>query len=125
MPTPRSGARWRVAWRHAMPAWMPRASWPVARASIACCCACCPNGSSRVVASCARAALHEDRGDASISARLAWTPPRAIEMNPLELWPVVGLGEIVPGSDLAAAISAAVEASGDRLVDGDIVVITQ
>ncbi len=46
-------------------------------------------------------------------------------MNPLELWPVVGLGEIVPGSDLAAAISAAVEASGDRLVDGDIVVITQ
>ncbi len=46
-------------------------------------------------------------------------------MNPLELWPVVGLGEIVPGSDLAAAISAAVEASGDRLIDGDIVVITQ
>jgi len=43
----------------------------------------------------------------------------------IELRPVLGLGEIVPGTDLAVAIVAALEASGDRLVDGDIVVITQ
>ncbi|HEY3063536.1 MAG TPA: coenzyme F420-0:L-glutamate ligase [Chloroflexota bacterium] len=43
----------------------------------------------------------------------------------IELWPVTGLGEVVPGTDLAAAISAALAASGERLADGDVVVITQ
>jgi coenzyme F420-0:L-glutamate ligase/coenzyme F420-1:gamma-L-glutamate ligase len=37
----------------------------------------------------------------------------------------VGLGDIVPGSDLAGAILAALEAEGQALHDGDIVVVTQ
>jgi coenzyme F420-0:L-glutamate ligase / coenzyme F420-1:gamma-L-glutamate ligase len=43
----------------------------------------------------------------------------------IELRPVLGLGEVRPGSDLAAVILAALEADGTRLEDGDIVVITQ
>jgi coenzyme F420-0:L-glutamate ligase/coenzyme F420-1:gamma-L-glutamate ligase len=43
----------------------------------------------------------------------------------IEIWPVVGLGEITPGVDLAAAILEAVRADGAALADGDIVVITQ
>jgi coenzyme F420-0:L-glutamate ligase/coenzyme F420-1:gamma-L-glutamate ligase len=46
-------------------------------------------------------------------------------MNGIELRPIVGLGEIVPGTDLAAAIQGALSASGQALEDGDIVVVTQ
>lgn len=46
-------------------------------------------------------------------------------MNGIGLWPIVGLGEIVPGTDLAAAIQGALSASGQALEDGDIVVVTQ
>jgi coenzyme F420-0:L-glutamate ligase / coenzyme F420-1:gamma-L-glutamate ligase len=46
-------------------------------------------------------------------------------MNGIELRPIVGLGEIVPGTDLAAAIQEALSASGQALKDGDIVVVTQ
>jgi coenzyme F420-0:L-glutamate ligase / coenzyme F420-1:gamma-L-glutamate ligase len=46
-------------------------------------------------------------------------------MNGIELWPIVGLGEVVPGMDLAAAIHQALSASGQALQDGDIVVVTQ
>jgi coenzyme F420-0:L-glutamate ligase/coenzyme F420-1:gamma-L-glutamate ligase len=43
----------------------------------------------------------------------------------MQLLPVHGLGEIVPGIDLAGAIGAALEAQGTPLQDGDILVVTQ
>jgi len=43
----------------------------------------------------------------------------------IELRPVVGLGEVRPGTDLAAEILAALAAQAERLQDGDIVVVTQ
>jgi coenzyme F420-0:L-glutamate ligase/coenzyme F420-1:gamma-L-glutamate ligase len=43
----------------------------------------------------------------------------------VELLPVVGLGEIEPGDDLAWAILGALERQALQLRDGDIVVITQ
>jgi coenzyme F420-0:L-glutamate ligase/coenzyme F420-1:gamma-L-glutamate ligase len=46
-------------------------------------------------------------------------------MNSIELRPVLGLDEIEPGTDLAAAILDALAGQGEALVDGDIVVVTQ
>jgi len=43
----------------------------------------------------------------------------------IELRPVVGLGEVRPGTDLAAEILAALAAQAERLQGGDIVVVTQ
>jgi coenzyme F420-0:L-glutamate ligase / coenzyme F420-1:gamma-L-glutamate ligase len=43
----------------------------------------------------------------------------------LEIFPVPGLGEIEPGTDLAAAILQALDAAARALQDGDIIVITQ
>ena len=43
----------------------------------------------------------------------------------IELLPVVGIGEIESGTDLAAAIGAALVAQGTPLQDGDILVVTQ
>ncbi len=43
----------------------------------------------------------------------------------LRIIPVRGIGEVRPGDDLAGAILAALEQQGERLIDGDIVVITQ
>src|SRR5262244_1476413 len=43
----------------------------------------------------------------------------------VELIPVLGLGEIEPGMDLAALIGAALEEQGVTLRDGDILVVTQ
>jgi coenzyme F420-0:L-glutamate ligase/coenzyme F420-1:gamma-L-glutamate ligase len=43
----------------------------------------------------------------------------------LVVLPVVGMGEIVPGTDLAAVLSAALEEQGAPLQDGDILVVTQ
>ncbi len=46
-------------------------------------------------------------------------------MSGIELRPVVGLGEVRPGTDLAAEILAALAAQAERLQGGDIVVVTQ
>ncbi len=46
-------------------------------------------------------------------------------MTSIEVLAVPGIGEVEPGSDLAAAILGAVRADGRELLDGDIVVITQ
>src|SRR5436190_6029588 len=43
----------------------------------------------------------------------------------IELLPVVGMGEIEPGTDLAAVLTAALEQQGTPLQDGDILVVTQ
>src|SRR5204863_3431365 len=43
----------------------------------------------------------------------------------IELLPVTGLGEVEPGTDLAAAIAEALESQGTPLQDGDILVVTQ
>lgn len=43
----------------------------------------------------------------------------------VELLPVVGIGEISPGADLAATIRTALEAQATPLQDGDILVVTQ
>jgi coenzyme F420-0:L-glutamate ligase/coenzyme F420-1:gamma-L-glutamate ligase len=45
-------------------------------------------------------------------------------MARLEVFGVVGLGEIVPGDDIAEQVHGAAVANGDPLADGDIVVIT-
>ena len=42
----------------------------------------------------------------------------------LSIFGIPGLPEIVPGTDLAAAIADAAEAAGTQLVDGDVVVVT-
>jgi coenzyme F420-0:L-glutamate ligase/coenzyme F420-1:gamma-L-glutamate ligase len=39
--------------------------------------------------------------------------------------PVIGIGEVVPGMDLADLVAAAVGANGPELHDGDVVVVTQ
>jgi coenzyme F420-0:L-glutamate ligase/coenzyme F420-1:gamma-L-glutamate ligase len=46
-------------------------------------------------------------------------------VSTLEIFPLPGLGEIEPGTDLAAAIFEALESLERPLQDGDIVVITQ
>jgi coenzyme F420-0:L-glutamate ligase/coenzyme F420-1:gamma-L-glutamate ligase len=43
----------------------------------------------------------------------------------LQIYPVVGIGEVEPGTDLAAVIGAALEQQGTPLQDGDILVVTQ
>jgi coenzyme F420-0:L-glutamate ligase/coenzyme F420-1:gamma-L-glutamate ligase len=43
----------------------------------------------------------------------------------LRVLPVTGIGEVVPGTDLAELIAAAVRAHGPELHDGDVVVVTQ
>src|SRR5213596_2438740 len=43
----------------------------------------------------------------------------------IQLLPVVGMGEIEPGTDLAAVLGAALEEQGTPLQDGDILVVTQ
>jgi coenzyme F420-0:L-glutamate ligase/coenzyme F420-1:gamma-L-glutamate ligase len=43
----------------------------------------------------------------------------------LEILPVVGIGEISPGTDLAREIQVALDAQGVPLQDGDILVVTQ
>jgi coenzyme F420-0:L-glutamate ligase/coenzyme F420-1:gamma-L-glutamate ligase len=43
----------------------------------------------------------------------------------VQLLPVVGMGEIEPGTDLAAVLGAALEEQGTPLQDGDILVVTQ
>jgi coenzyme F420-0:L-glutamate ligase/coenzyme F420-1:gamma-L-glutamate ligase len=43
----------------------------------------------------------------------------------VQLLPVLGMGEIEPGTDLAAVIEAALEEQGTPLQDGDILVVTQ
>src|SRR5438132_13641753 len=43
----------------------------------------------------------------------------------IQVLPVLGMGEIEPGIDLAAAIGAALTAQGTPLQDGDILVVTQ
>jgi coenzyme F420-0:L-glutamate ligase/coenzyme F420-1:gamma-L-glutamate ligase len=43
----------------------------------------------------------------------------------MRLLPLRGIGEVVPGTDLAALIAAAVGPDGPDLVDGDVVVVTQ
>src|SRR5919197_790802 len=43
----------------------------------------------------------------------------------IELLPVTGIGEVAPGTDLAAAIGAALEQQGTPPQDGDILVVTQ
>jgi coenzyme F420-0:L-glutamate ligase/coenzyme F420-1:gamma-L-glutamate ligase len=43
----------------------------------------------------------------------------------VHILPVVGMGEVEPNSDLAAAIGAALAAQGTPLEDGDILVVTQ
>jgi len=43
----------------------------------------------------------------------------------ITLLPVLGIGEVVPDTDLAAVLRQALEAQGTRLQDGDILVVTQ
>ena len=43
----------------------------------------------------------------------------------LHILPVLGIGEIVPGTDLSKVIDQALHAQGTPLTDGDIVVVTQ
>jgi coenzyme F420-0:L-glutamate ligase/coenzyme F420-1:gamma-L-glutamate ligase len=43
----------------------------------------------------------------------------------IQLLPVLGMGEIEPGTDLAAVLGAALEEQGTPLEDGDILVVTQ
>lgn len=43
----------------------------------------------------------------------------------LSLHPIVGIGQIVPGDDLAGVIASALTENGPALVDGDIVVVCQ
>lgn len=43
----------------------------------------------------------------------------------LEIFGIEGLGEIVPGDDIAQAIHEALKTSQDQLLDGDVVVVTQ
>ena len=43
----------------------------------------------------------------------------------LEIFGIEGLGEIVPGDDIAKAIHEALKTSQDQLLDGDVLVVTQ
>ena len=44
--------------------------------------------------------------------------------GPITLIPVSGIGEIVPGDDVAGAILAALEAADLAIIDRDVVVVT-
>ena len=46
-------------------------------------------------------------------------------MTGIHILPVVGLGEVEPGTDLAATILAALQQQGTPLEDGDILIVTQ
>jgi len=46
-------------------------------------------------------------------------------VNRLEIFPVVGIGEIAPGDDLAALVTEAADAAGTPLADHDCLVVTQ
>ncbi len=47
-------------------------------------------------------------------------------MNPsLSIFPVLGMGEVTPETDLAGALNNALHAQGTPLQDGDILVVTQ
>ena len=43
----------------------------------------------------------------------------------LQIFPVIGIGEVEPNTALAAVIGAALEEQGTPLQDGDILVVTQ
>ena len=43
----------------------------------------------------------------------------------LQIFPVIGIGEVEPNTDLVAVIGAALEEQGTPLQDGDILVVTQ
>src|SRR5258707_9870692 len=43
----------------------------------------------------------------------------------LQIFPVIGIGEVEPNTDLAAVIGAALEEQGTPLQDGDLLVVTQ
>ncbi len=44
--------------------------------------------------------------------------------TPLTIIPVTGMGDIVRGDDVAAAVVAAIQESGEALQDGDVLVVT-
>lgn len=44
---------------------------------------------------------------------------------PLQLYPLAGLGEVSPGTDLAALLLGALQAAGHVLDDGDVLVVAQ
>ncbi len=46
-------------------------------------------------------------------------------VNELRILPVTGIGEVVPGADLAELITAALATRDERLQSGDILVVTQ
>jgi coenzyme F420-0:L-glutamate ligase/coenzyme F420-1:gamma-L-glutamate ligase len=52
-------------------------------------------------------------------------PHRTAAPRRIEVFGVTGMGEITPGSDLAALIVDAIDAGPDELADGDVVVVTQ
>ncbi|WP_309064611.1 coenzyme F420-0:L-glutamate ligase [Microbacterium sp.] len=45
-------------------------------------------------------------------------------MQRICVWALPGIGEIAPGADVAGVIATAVDATGEPLIDGDILVIT-
>jgi coenzyme F420-0:L-glutamate ligase/coenzyme F420-1:gamma-L-glutamate ligase len=45
--------------------------------------------------------------------------------NELRIVPVVGMGEVRPGDDLAGLLLSALERQGERLAGGDVLVVTQ
>jgi coenzyme F420-0:L-glutamate ligase/coenzyme F420-1:gamma-L-glutamate ligase len=47
------------------------------------------------------------------------------DLSPLTVFPILGIGEINPGVDLAGLLQAALIGQGTPLQDGDIVVVTQ
>jgi len=53
------------------------------------------------------------------------TPDARTSPARLEVWPVVGMGEIGRAADVAGLIAEAVAAQGDALRDRDVVVVTQ
>src|SRR5262245_13518615 len=146
---PASGAASKADSRPAMPDWTPRACSLHAPVMGECCCGWYPSGLSRGVAWCDRMSGHKRlrlqsawrdlafaNGRGSTRARCA---PRthcsekrclhgrgvmAAAMSGISVLPVVGLGEIVPGTDLAVSIASALRPSGRCLVDGDILEVT-
>jgi coenzyme F420-0:L-glutamate ligase/coenzyme F420-1:gamma-L-glutamate ligase len=45
-------------------------------------------------------------------------------MTELRVFPIVGVGELRPGDNVAATLDAALRVSGQALIDGDVVVVT-
>lgn len=45
-------------------------------------------------------------------------------MGEIRVFPVLGIGEVAPGDDLATSIHNAIEAQGESLTDSDVVVVT-